>query len=134
MCVYALCRACGSRELRFVVLCFTRSSAADGNGDARAVKGRVLRNRRGGKDKDGGYGQAYSRHKTAQRTLPHHAARCSFHLLTSLNVALTWYCLPLSPPAPHINYTLNDDEIMTDLSLMKKRELPPSGTSLYLWF
>ncbi|ELR22474.1 CCAAT/enhancer-binding family protein [Acanthamoeba castellanii str. Neff] len=72
----------------------TMSLRGDGNGDARAVKGRVLRNRRGGKDKDGGYGQAYSRHKTAQ--------------------------------PPHINYTLNDDEIMTDLSLMKKRELPPS--------
>lgn len=67
------------------------------------------------------------------RYSPPRAARCSSHLRTSLKVALTWYCLPLSPPAPHINYTLNDDEIMTDLSLMKKRELPPSGTSLYLW-
>lgn len=53
-------------HVTFASLCSTR---ADGNGDARAVKGRVLRNRRGGKDKDGGYGQAYSRHKTAQRTL-----------------------------------------------------------------
>jgi len=72
----------------------TMSLRADANGDARAIKGRVLRNRRGGKDRDTAFGQPYSRHRTIQ--------------------------------PPHINYTLSDDEILSDLSLMRKRELPPA--------
>jgi len=70
----------------------TMSLRGEGNGDARGVKGRVLRNRRGGKDKES-FPQPFSRHKTTQ--------------------------------PPHINYTLNDEEIMADLNLMKKKELPP---------
>ncbi len=139
MCVYALCRTCGSRELRFVVLCCVSlgprlqmememlalsRGACSGTEEVEKIKMAAMAKR-----------ILDTRPRNVRYSPPPpHAARCSFHLRTLLNVALTWDCLLLSPPAPHINYTLNDDEIMTDLSLMKKRELPPSGTSLYLWF